>query len=162
MAFKPLDGSMGVFVQSIFWSKKKGTFDKIKGQVGRKFRWPSLLFATIPLFFTSWIISFAVCSIRTDSASGGRWIHDVQAVLRYTLWFVTCRERKRRGREACGTETQCPAVIICLGSYRAYLRCWQSHTQADMGKGEDVGTAWGASRVFWLLLIASEEIKSEM
>lgn len=64
--------------------------------------------------------------------------------------------------EARGTEAQCPAEVICLGSYRAYSHCWQSHMQTDTGGKEKMWEQHekpAESQVLWLYLVASEEIR---
>ncbi len=37
-------------------------------------------------------------------------------------------EEEEEEEEAHGIEVWRPAEVICLGSYRAYLHCWQSYT----------------------------------
>lgn len=62
---------------------------------------------------------------------------------------MTCREGGEREddeeeeeeEEARGTEAQCPAEVICLGSYRAYSHCWQSHMQTDTGEKRRCGNS---------------------
>lgn len=52
--------------------------------------------------------------------------------------------------EAWGTEVWYPTEVICLGSYRAYSHCWQSHIAGWYGKKEKMWEQHEKPAVLWL------------